>query len=167
MSDTRAGGEWNAPSAEGSHGPEERPERSLRRLLEDAAAHLVDGAMGTVLYDRGVFVNVCYDALVLDQPELVEGIHREYVDAGAEILETNTFGANPVKLSAHGLSRPKPSIARRRDSPAPQRETRPTSWAPWGLWASDSNRGAPRRWRKRRSSSGARCRRSWREARTA
>ncbi len=112
MSDTRAGGEWNAPSAEGSHGPEERPERSLRRLLEDAAAHLVDGAMGTVLYDRGVFVNVCYDALVLDQPELVEGIHREYVDAGAEILETNTFGANPVKLSAHGLDEQTEAINR-------------------------------------------------------
>ncbi|UCC26623.1 MAG: bifunctional homocysteine S-methyltransferase/methylenetetrahydrofolate reductase [Gemmatimonadales bacterium] len=78
-------------------------ERSLRRFLEDDEAHLVDGAMGTVLYDRGVFVNVCYDALVLDQPELVEAIHREYVEAGAQILETNTFGANPVKLSAYGL----------------------------------------------------------------
>ncbi|MDT8341238.1 MAG: bifunctional homocysteine S-methyltransferase/methylenetetrahydrofolate reductase [Longimicrobiales bacterium] len=77
--------------------------RTLRDLIGDGRAHLVDGAMGTVLYDRGVFVNVCYDALVLEEPERVAGIHREYVEAGAEILETNTFGANPVKLSAHGL----------------------------------------------------------------
>ncbi|HSG48600.1 MAG TPA: bifunctional homocysteine S-methyltransferase/methylenetetrahydrofolate reductase, partial [Longimicrobiales bacterium] len=77
--------------------------RTLRDLIQDGQAHLVDGAMGTVLYDRGVFVNVCYDALVLEQAELVAEIHREYVEAGAEILETNTFGANPVKLSAHGL----------------------------------------------------------------
>jgi homocysteine S-methyltransferase len=59
--------------------------------------------MGTVLYERGVFVNVCYDALSVQRPELVQAIHSEYVEAGAEILETNTFGANPVKLSAHGL----------------------------------------------------------------
>jgi homocysteine S-methyltransferase len=59
--------------------------------------------MGTVLYDRGVFVNVCYDALSVERPDLVRAIHAEYVAAGAEILETNTFGANPVKLSAHGL----------------------------------------------------------------
>ena len=75
----------------------------LRTLLEDGRAHLVDGAMGTVLYDRGVFVNVCYDALSVDRPDLVRRIHLDYVQAGAELLETNTFGANPVKLSAHGL----------------------------------------------------------------
>ena len=77
---------------------------SLRALLDDGAAHVFDGAMGTVLYREGVFVNVCYDALAVDQPELVSSIHREYVAAGAEILETNTFGANPVKLSAFGLA---------------------------------------------------------------
>ena len=76
---------------------------SLREILEDGRVHLVDGAMGTLLYNRGVFVNVCYDELNLDRPELVQGIHEEYVEAGAEILETNTFGANPVKLSAFGL----------------------------------------------------------------
>jgi homocysteine S-methyltransferase len=59
--------------------------------------------MGTVLYARGVFVNVCYDALVLDEPEVVADVHRAYVAAGAEVLETNTFGANPVKLSSFGL----------------------------------------------------------------
>ena len=75
----------------------------MRQLIEDDRVHLFDGAMGTLLYGRGVFVNVCYDELNLSRPELVEGIHREYVAAGAEIIETNTFGANPVKLSSYGL----------------------------------------------------------------
>jgi len=60
--------------------------------------------MGTMLYGRGVFLNVCYDELVLKQPDLIRDIHREYVRAGAELLETNTFGANPVKLAHYGLS---------------------------------------------------------------
>ena len=59
--------------------------------------------MGTMLYSRGMFVNVCYDGLNLTQPGLVQEVHEAYVQAGAEILETNTFGANPVKLSSHGL----------------------------------------------------------------
>jgi len=59
--------------------------------------------MGTLLYERGVFVNVCYDELNLVEPKLVEEIHREYVEAGARIIETNTFGANPVKLSGFSL----------------------------------------------------------------
>ncbi|HSM62060.1 MAG TPA: bifunctional homocysteine S-methyltransferase/methylenetetrahydrofolate reductase [Longimicrobiales bacterium] len=75
----------------------------MRRLIEDGRVHVFDGAMGTLLYARGVFVNVCYDELSLTRPELVRRIHEEYAAAGAEILETNTFGANPVKLSAFGL----------------------------------------------------------------
>ena len=75
----------------------------FRARLADGKIHLLDGAMGTVLYERGVFVNICYDELNVSRPELVEGIHREYVEAGARILETNTFGANPVKLSSFGL----------------------------------------------------------------
>lgn len=75
----------------------------LREWIDDGRVHVFDGAMGTLLYARGVFVNVCYDALVLERPEVVRRIHAEYAAAGAEILETNTFGANPVKLSAHGL----------------------------------------------------------------
>jgi len=73
-------------------------------LLADSRVHVVDGAMGTVLYGRGVFVNVCYDELSLRQPDLVRDIHREYVRAGAELLETNTFGANPLKLATYGLA---------------------------------------------------------------
>ena len=77
--------------------------QSLRDLLTDSRVHLLDGAMGTMLYSRGVFVNVCYDELTVSQPGLVQEVHEAYVRAGAEILETNTFGANPVKLSAFGL----------------------------------------------------------------
>jgi methionine synthase / methylenetetrahydrofolate reductase(NADPH) len=73
-------------------------------MLSDGRVHLVDGAMGTVLYERGIFLNVCYDELSRTEPGLVVEVHRAYVDAGAELLETNTFGANPVKLSAFGLA---------------------------------------------------------------
>ena len=76
----------------------------MRELIEDGRVHLFDGAMGTLLYSRGIFVNVCYDELTLGRPELVRKIHQEYVHAGAEIIETNTFGANPVKLSSYGLA---------------------------------------------------------------
>jgi homocysteine S-methyltransferase len=77
--------------------------RPLRDLISDGHVHVLDGAMGTMLYSRGVFVNVCYDELNLKQPGLVQEVHEAYIRAGAEILETNTFGANPVKLSAFGL----------------------------------------------------------------
>lgn len=76
---------------------------TLRDFIDDGRVHLLDGAMGTVLYTQGVFVNVCYDELNLSQPERVRRVHEMYLHAGAELIETNTFGANPVKLSAHGL----------------------------------------------------------------
>jgi methionine synthase / methylenetetrahydrofolate reductase(NADPH) len=59
--------------------------------------------MGTMLYARGVFINRCYDELNLSQPELVREIHAEYLQAGAEVVETNTFGANAYRLEMHGL----------------------------------------------------------------
>ncbi len=65
---------------------------------------LADGAMGTVLYARGVFINRCYDELNLSDPALIEGVHEEYLQAGAEIVETNTFGANRFRLARHGLA---------------------------------------------------------------
>lgn len=64
---------------------------------------LFDGAMGTMLYERGVFINRCYDELNLSQPELVRSVHEEYLQAGAEIIETNTFGANAIRLARFGL----------------------------------------------------------------
>jgi len=77
---------------------------TLRDLIADGGVHVLDGAMGTMLYSRGVFVNVCYDELNVSSPDLVYDVHDAYVRAGAELLETNTFGANPVKLSAFGLA---------------------------------------------------------------
>ncbi len=65
---------------------------------------LADGAMGTVLYARGVFINRCYDELNLSDPSLILSIHEEYLQAGAELLETNTFGANRFRLTRHGLA---------------------------------------------------------------
>src|SRR5437763_16120876 len=65
---------------------------------------LCDGAMGTLLYARGVPYEQCFDALNLTQPELIQGIHREYIGAGAQIIETNPFGANRAKLETHHLA---------------------------------------------------------------
>jgi methionine synthase / methylenetetrahydrofolate reductase(NADPH) len=78
--------------------------KTLRDLIADGRVHVVDGAMGTMLYGRGMFLNICYDELNLKQPDLVRDIHREYVRAGAELIETNTFGANPIKLASCGLA---------------------------------------------------------------
>ena len=58
--------------------------------------------MGTLLYSKGIFINRCYDELNLSQPDLIRGIHQEYLQAGADIIETNTFGANSFRLSRHG-----------------------------------------------------------------
>src|SRR6059036_1941835 len=77
---------------------------TLRDLLNDGKVHVLDGAMGTMLYAKGFYLNVCYDELSIKQPKLVQEVHEAYVRAGAEILETNTFGANPVKLGSYGLA---------------------------------------------------------------
>jgi homocysteine S-methyltransferase len=66
---------------------------------------LCDGAMGTMLYQKGVSFERCFDELNISQPELIADIHRAYIKAGAEIIETNTFGANRYRLSAHGLEK--------------------------------------------------------------
>src|SRR5437763_8354571 len=64
---------------------------------------LCDGAMGSLLYARGITYEKCFDALNLSQPELISSIHREYINAGAQIIETNSFGANRAKLEAYNL----------------------------------------------------------------
>ncbi|MDH3291480.1 MAG: bifunctional homocysteine S-methyltransferase/methylenetetrahydrofolate reductase [Gemmatimonadota bacterium] len=76
---------------------------TLRERIADDRVHVMDGAMGTALYAKGMFVNVCYDELNLSHPDVVREVHEMYFRAGAELLETNTFGANPVKLSGYGL----------------------------------------------------------------
>jgi len=65
---------------------------------------LCDGAMGTLLYAKGIFINRCYDELNISQPDLIRGLHHEYLQAGAEVIETNTFGGNSVRLERHGLT---------------------------------------------------------------
>ena len=70
----------------------------------DERVLVCDGAMGTMLYARGVFINKCFDAMNLSQAALVESVHQEYVRAGADVIETNTFGANRIKLGAFGLA---------------------------------------------------------------
>lgn len=77
--------------------------REFREQLSNRVI-VADGAMGTMLYSRGVFINRCFDELNLSQPDLVRQIHQEYVKAGAEILETNTFGANRTRLAAFGVA---------------------------------------------------------------
>ncbi|HTW32911.1 MAG TPA: bifunctional homocysteine S-methyltransferase/methylenetetrahydrofolate reductase [Candidatus Sulfotelmatobacter sp.] len=65
---------------------------------------LCDGAMGTLLYAKGIFINRSYDELNLSQPDLIRSIHHDYLQAGAEIIETNTFGANSFRLARHSLT---------------------------------------------------------------
>ncbi len=77
---------------------------TLRDLIADKRVHVVDGAMGTMLYDRGIFLNTCFDELVVKAPDVVSEIHAAYAQAGAELIETNTFGANPIKLMQYGLA---------------------------------------------------------------
>jgi len=76
--------------------------RDFLAVLADRVV-LFDGAMGTRLYDLGVFLNRCFDELNLSNAALVEAVHRSYVAAGADVIETNTFGANRLKLDRHGL----------------------------------------------------------------
>ena len=71
--------------------------------LFEAGTVLCDGAMGSMLYGRGIFINRCYDELNVSQPDLVREVHLEYLQAGAQVIETNTFGANAVRLERYGL----------------------------------------------------------------
>jgi len=73
----------------------------LTRLKQSPV--LCDGATGTLLYAKGIFINRCYDELNVSQPELIRGLHHEYMQAGAEIIETNTFGANSFRLARHSM----------------------------------------------------------------
>jgi len=77
---------------------------SFRDRLKNKGIVIFDGAMGTMLYNRGIFINASFDACNIHRPDLVKEIHREYVRAGAEAIQTNTFSANRMKLAAHGLA---------------------------------------------------------------
>src|SRR5947209_15653585 len=88
----------NQPQESAGNGP-----APVRRLFGDSPV-LCDGAMGTMLYSRGVFINRCYDELNLSQPDLVREVHAEYLQAGAEVVETNTFGANALDRKSTRLN---------------------------------------------------------------
>lgn len=81
----------------------ENTQQFLTTLKQSARPLLSDGAMGTVLHQRGVGFDICFDSLNLSRPALVADIHREYIEAGSQIIQTNTFGANRYKLARHGL----------------------------------------------------------------
>jgi methionine synthase / methylenetetrahydrofolate reductase(NADPH) len=77
--------------------------KPFREAIEERVL-VCDGAMGTMLYAKGVFINKSFDALNVTQPDLVAEVHKEYVRAGADIIETNTFGANRIKLGSFGIA---------------------------------------------------------------
>ena len=73
----------------------------LERIKENII--LFDGAMGTMLYSEGITLSSCFEEVCLSNPELVKEIHRKYIASGAQVIETNSFGANPVKLKSYQL----------------------------------------------------------------
>src|SRR5450631_766586 len=79
-----------------------RPNRPLIEAVH-AGVLVTDGAMGTQLYERGVLYSACFEELNVSRPELVGKVHEDYIRAGAHVIETNTFGANALRLEKHGL----------------------------------------------------------------
>jgi homocysteine S-methyltransferase len=88
-----------------------KTQNTLKELLSKQVV-LGDGAMGTMLYESGIFLNTCFDELNLVNSELVRRVHKEYVQAGVDFIETNTFGANEFKLGKFGLADKVESINR-------------------------------------------------------
>ena len=78
-------------------------ENAFLKLLDIQPPLLADGAMGTLLHERGIGFDKCFDELNISQPAVIAEIHREYIEAGSQIILTNTFGANRIKLRKHGL----------------------------------------------------------------
>ena len=76
---------------------------NFRDLLERDEVRVFDGALGTMFYSKGIYINRSYDELNLTNPDLVRAVHEEYVRAGADIIETNSYGANAPKLQQYGL----------------------------------------------------------------
>ena len=85
------------------HGENRQFMENILERLANGEILLCDGAMGTQLYDRGVYINRCFDEINLTDPDMVKRVHLDYLKAGAQIIETNTFGANHFKLSKYHL----------------------------------------------------------------
>ncbi len=79
--------------------------KGLRERLANNEVVVFDGGVGTYLYEKGIFINTCFDELNLTNADLVASVHRDYVTAGADVVETNTFGANRFRLAPHGLEK--------------------------------------------------------------
>src|SRR6186713_1128619 len=77
--------------------------KPFRDVIKSGDSLLFDGAMGTVLYNKGIFINRCFEDANLSNPGLVREIYQEYLSAGAQVLTTNSFGANEYKLTGHNL----------------------------------------------------------------
>ena len=128
----------------------------LARLKQSPV--LCDGATGTLLYAKGIFINRCYDELNLSQPDLIRDLHREYMQAGAEIIETNTFGGNSFRLARHSIENQVREInlaGARSGQGCSQKLRRLGRWVGRSAWASGLNRWARRHLTKlgRRSAS--------------
>ena len=132
----------------------------IRRLLDPNQVIVFDGAMGTMLYSKGVFINQNYDELDLRAPDLIREVHRAYVKAGAEVIETNTFGASRTKLTGYGLeiTGPRDQQSAPRSSRAKKPATTCSSQALSDRSAYDSSRTVQRLSKKRAQSSPSRCR---------
>lgn len=103
-----------------------------------------------MLYSKGIFINRCFDELNLSMPALVKEIHEGYVQAGAELIETNTFGANAFRLGPYGFVEKLLDINRAAVRLAGKRPATTSGWrVPWDPWAYASSRSAPRPFRKR------------------
>ncbi len=91
--------------------------KDFREILGDDRVYVFDGAVGTRLYDKGVYINRSYDELNLVAPDLVREVHEEYIKAGADMIETNSFGATRHKLQPYGLESetPRDQYCRRTD----------------------------------------------------
>jgi len=77
---------------------------AVARLFAEGVV-LCDGAMGSMLYGHGIFMNRCYEELNVSQPDLIRAVHTQYLQAGAVVIETNTFGANALRLERYWLER--------------------------------------------------------------
>src|SRR5260370_28161214 len=77
--------------------------KDFRNAVTNDRVYVFDGAMAVMLYQRGVYIKRCYDELNLTSRDLVLSVQRDYVKAGADIIETNTYGANRLKLAGYGL----------------------------------------------------------------
>ncbi|MEW5983244.1 MAG: bifunctional homocysteine S-methyltransferase/methylenetetrahydrofolate reductase [Acidobacteriota bacterium] len=87
--------------------------KDFRARLRDQEIIVFDGGVGTYLYEKGIYLNTCFDEMNLVNPDIVSEVHRDYVNAGADIIETNTFGASQFKLAPHGLEKKVYEINRR------------------------------------------------------